>query len=324
MNQAVLLLAYGGPDSLDDIPAYLLDIRGGRPTSQELIDDITNRYQQIGGRSPLLDITNAVADKVAAVIDRPVYVGMRHWPPYISDVVGQMAADGIDHIVAICMAPHYSMLSIGKYREKLEEALAQVQVATGRDIGFRFVDSWYTQPAYLGGVAGKVRQTLARWPVSEQKRVKVIFTAHSLPSYILDKGDPYDAQLRETADLLVQMLGLAADRWTFSYQSAAQTGMPWLGPQIEELVPELARNGERDLLIAPIGFISDHVEILYDIDIGVRSIAAANGVRVERTPMLNACRPLIVALSALARTALNSAAESSTVSNLTTTLPQTH
>ncbi|UCG23094.1 MAG: ferrochelatase [Chloroflexota bacterium] len=308
MNQAVILLAYGGPDSLDDIPEYLLDIRGGRPTSQELIDDITDRYRQIGGRSPLLDITNAVADKVAAVIDRPVYVGMRHWSPYIADVIGQMAADGIDHIVAICMAPHCSTLSIGKYREKVQEALDQVQADTGRNIGLSFVDSWHTQPAYLGGVAGKVRQTLAHWPASESKRVKVIFTAHSLPSFILERGDPYDDQLRETAGLLAEMLGLAADRWTFSYQSAAQTGMPWLGPQIEDLVPELAANGERDLLIAPIGFISDHVEILYDIDIGVQAIASAHGVRVERAPMLNACRPLIVALSALARTALESSA----------------
>jgi ferrochelatase len=334
MSQAVLLLAYGGPDSLDDIPAYLLDIRGGRPTSQELIDDITGRYRQIGGRSPLLDITCAVADKVAAVVDLPVYVGMRHWSPYIADVVGQMAADGIDHIVAICMAPHYSMLSIGKYREKVEQAVAQFGAAAGRDIGLSFVDSWHTQPAYLGGIAGKVRQTLARWPASEQRRVKVIFTAHSLPAFILDRGDPYDVQLRETAGLLAKMLGLAADRWTFSYQSAAKTGMPWLGPQIEDLVPELAANGERDLLIAPIGFISDHVEILYDIDIGVQAIAMAHGVRVERAPMLNACRPLIVALSSLAQTALDWAAKNPAAENLVaknpailnpaTTVPQTH
>ena len=322
MNQAVILLAYGGPDSLDDIPAYLLDIRGGRPTSQELIDDITDRYRQIGGRSPLLEITNTVADKVATVVDRPVYVGMRHWSPYIADVVDQMAVDGIDHVAAICMAPHYSTLSIGKYREKLEEALAHVQATIGRDIGLTFVDSWHTQPAYLGGIAGKVRQTLARWPESEQKRVKVIFTAHSLPSFILDRGDPYDDQLRETANLLAQMLELTADRWTFSYQSAAQTGMPWLGPQIEDLVPELAANGERDLLIAPIGFISDHVEILYDIDIGVQAIALANGVRVERTPMLNSCRPLIVALSALAQTALDQGAKNLSVLNSTNSVAQ--
>jgi ferrochelatase len=245
---------------------------------------------------------------VATAIDLPVYVGMRHWSPYIADVVGQMAADGIVHIVAICMAPHYSMLSIAKYREKVEQSVAQFGAVAGRDMGLSFVDSWHTQPAYLGGIAGKVRQTLARWPASEQRQVKVIFTAHSLPSFILDKGDPYDTQLRETAGLLAEMLGLTADRWTFSYQSAAKTGMPWLGPQIEDLVPELAAGGERDLLIAPIGFVSDHVEILYDIDIGVQAIASVNGVHIERAPMLNSCRPLIVALSTLARTALDPAA----------------
>ena len=310
MKQAVILLAYGGPDSLDDIPAYLLDIRGGRPTPQALIEDITDRYRQIGGRSPLLDIANDLAHKVAAEIGLPVYVGMRHWPPYIADVVAEMAADGLEHITAICLAPHYSMLSIGKYREKLEEAVGQVQTAAGQEIGLTFVESWHTQPAYLDGIADNVRQTLERWPAEAQAQVKVIFTAHSLPSFILEKGDPYDRQLRETAGLLAEMLDLPAERWTFSYQSAAQTGMPWLGPQIEALVPQLAAAGEHNLLIAPIGFISDHVEILYDIDIGVQAIARSNGVRVERTPMLNASQPLVTALSALAREALESASAS--------------
>jgi ferrochelatase len=307
MKQAVILLAYGGPESLDDIPAYLSDIRGGRPTSQELIDDISDRYRQIGGRSPLLAITNEVAHKVASQIGLPVYVGMRHWAPYIGDVIAQMAAGGIEHVVAICMAPHYSTLSIGQYREKLDQAVSQFRTANGREIGVSFVESWHTQPAYLDGIASNVRQTLAHWPAAEQAQVKVVFTAHSLPSFILERGDPYDSQLRETAGLLAEMLELPAERWTFSYQSAAQTGMPWLGPQIEQLVPELVAAGENNLLIAPIGFISDHVEILYDIDIGVQAIAQANGVRVERTPMLNASQPLVTALSALARAALEPA-----------------
>jgi ferrochelatase len=301
MNQAVILLAYGGPESLDDIPAYLLDIRGGRPTSQELIDDISHRYDQIGGRSPLLAITREAAGKVAAAIGLPVYVGMRHWSPYIADVVEQMAGDGIKHIIAICMAPHYSMLSIGKYREKLEQAVGQCQAKTGQNITVSFIESWHTQPDYLAGIAANVRQTLARWPAAERPRVKVVFTAHSLPAFILEKGDPYNSQLRETAGLLADMLELPEGRWAFSYQSAAQTGVPWLGPQIEALVPELAAAGERNLLIAPIGFIADHVEILYDIDIGVQAIARAHGVRVERPPMLNADQPMIDALSALAR-----------------------
>ena len=304
MNQAVILLAYGGPDSLDDIPEYLLDIRGGRPTSQALINDISDRYRQIGGKSPLLAITRDVATKVESLIETPVYIGMRHWAPYIADVVGQMAADGVQHIAAICMAPHYSALSIGKYRETLETALAGFQNGAGQSISLTFIDSWHTQPAYLAGIAQNMRQTLTRWSETEQQRVKTVFTAHSLPSFILEQGDPYDSQLRETAGLLADRLEVPADRWTFCYQSAAKTGMPWLGPQIEQLVPEMAASGERDLLIAPIGFIADHLEILYDIDIGVQAIAQANNVRVERTPMLNDSQPLVEALATLARAAL--------------------
>jgi ferrochelatase len=215
-----------------------------------------------------------------------------------------MAADGIEHIAAICMAPHYSALSIGKYREQLEAAVASFQNGTGQSIGLTFIDSWYTQPAYLAGIVQNVRQTLGRWSEAEQQQVKIVFTAHSLPSFILEQGDPYDSQLRETAGLLADQLELPADRWTFCYQSAAKTGLPWLGPQIEQLVPELAASGERDLLVAPIGFIADHVEILYDIDIGVQAIAQANNVRVERTPMLNDSQPLVEALATLARAAL--------------------
>jgi ferrochelatase len=296
---AVLLLAYGGPDSLDDIPAYLLDIRGGRPTPPRLIDEISERYRLIGGLSPLLTITRQVATKLAGRIGHPVYIGMRHWHPYIADIVTQMAEDGINHFVAICMAPHYSTLSIAKYREKLEEGLAAEEDSTGRQMSFTFIDSWFDQPAYLSGIVYNVRQTWTRWPKQKRDQVKIIFTAHSLPEFILDQGDPYDAQIRKTATMLARELAISRDRWTFSYQSAAKTGIPWLGPQIEELVVELAGAGEKDLLIAPIGFIADHVEILYDIDIGVREIARPLGVRLERTPMLNDDDHLVEALASL-------------------------
>ena len=295
MSEAVLLLAYGGPDSLDDIPAYLLDIRGGRETPQRLTDEITERYRQIGGSSPLLRITRSAAAQLSAAVDLPVYVGMRHWHPYIRETVAQMVADGIHRCTAICMAPHYSTLSVGAYRARLDEALASAGSAMAVD----FVESWYTQPQYLDGVAANVRETLRRFAVDDRARVLVIFTAHSLPASILDRGDPYPAQLRETAALLADRLGLASDRWIFSFQSAAQTGMPWLGPQIEALVPELAGFGERNLLIAPVGFLADHVEVLYDLDIGVQRIARGVGVRVERTPMLNDSPALVNALTAI-------------------------
>ncbi len=297
---AVLLLAYGGPDSLDDIPAYLLDIRGGRPTPPWLIDEISERYRLIGGHSPLLAITRQVAMKLAGRIGRPVYVGMRHWQPYIADVLGRMAGDGIDQFTAICMAPHYSSISIAKYRKTLEEGLASIAENSGCQMGFTFIDSWFDQPAYLAGIGANVRRTLARWSERKRDQVKIIFTAHSLPEFILDQGDPYDSQLRATAAWLSRDLALPDERWTFSYQSAAKTGIPWLGPQIEELVVELAGKGERDLLIAPIGFIADHLEILYDIDIGLQAIAGPLGVRLERTPMLNDDDHLVEALASLA------------------------
>lgn len=301
MTTAVLLLAYGGPNSLADIPAYLLDIRGGRETPQALIDEISRRYAQIGGSSPLLAITRSLAARLSATVGLPVYTGMRHWTPWIKDAVAQMAVDGVQRAVVICLAPHYSSMSIGAYRRRLDEALAQV----GQCIAVDFVESWHTQPEYLDAVAANVQTTLQRWPEHQRDGVLVVFTAHSLPASILARGDPYDSQLRETAQLLAGRLALPAERWTFSYQSAAQTGVPWLGPQIEALVPQLAEQGRRHLLIAPIGFIADHVEVLYDIDIGVQAIARQHDVRVERPPMLNDTPPLVAALSAIVRQRVN-------------------
>ena len=296
-DTAVLLLAYGGPESLEDISEYLLDIRGGRETPEALVEEITERYRAIGGRSPLLDITQSAAGKLSERVELPVYVGMRHWHPYIQDVVPQMVEDGVRRIIAICMAPHYSSMSVGAYRRRLEEALTDEELEPEPELAF--VNSWHTEPHYLAGIAGNVRETLERFPKKRRDQVTVIFTAHSLPLSILEHGDPYDRQLHETASILAKELGLEADRWTFSYQSAAQTGVAWLGPQIEDVVAQLAEAGRRDLLIAPIGFIADHVEILYDIDVEIQELAGTLDVHVERTPMLNDSPELIQALAAL-------------------------
>lgn len=292
---AVLLLAYGGPDKLADIPAYLLDIRNGRTTPQHLIDEITDRYDQIGGHSPLLAITRRVADGLQEQIGIPVYVGMRHWAPYIKDTVAQMMTDGVERAVVICMAPHYSRMSIGAYRTKLQAAVDEA----GATFDIDFVEHWHTQSDYLRGVAENAQATLARFPAAERDTVHVVFTAHSLPEMILKQGDPYDAQLHETASLLAQQMNLADEQWTFSYQSAAKTGIPWLGPQIEDHIVDLAHAGKHHVLIVPIGFIADHVEVLYDLDIGVQEIARAHGIHLERPPMLNDSEPLISALAAL-------------------------
>ena len=285
-SRAVLMLAYGSPDALDDMEAYLNDIRGGRPMSEEFVAEFRGRYAQIGGRSPLNERTVEQAKATEAVLrarghDLPVYVGMRHWTPWIKDVVAQMHADGVEEVVAIVMAPHYSKMSIGRYWEKVGEA----RQAAGSSIRFAFVDSWCWQPKLLKVQEAFVRAGLEKFSGEARKKVKVVFSAHSLPARLLKVGDPYDDELKGNAKTLAKRLGDVD--WTFSYQSVAHTGEPWLGPQIEDVIVDLAGEGYRNVLVAPIGFVCDHVEILYDIDIGVQKIAKKQGVRVERIESMN-------------------------------------
>jgi len=316
---AVLLLAYGGPDSLDDVPAYLRDVRGGQPVSQILLDETIRRYRLIGGRSPLLDITRRLASKLQSAIDLPVYVGMRHWHPYIAETAQEMMCDGIDHIVAICLAPHYSSMSIGVYRKRLDEAIAlchceehretesndatkqspkwNLEIASQRPLAmtiptFVFIDSWHTQARYIEGIANNVRVALAQL----SSDAIIIFTAHCLPVSV---REPYESQLRETARLVAHNLGLREDRWMLCYQSKPRASVDWLEPQIENVVPQLARDGEKHLVIAPIGFLADHLEVLFDIDIAAQDLARENGARLVRTPMLNDSDALVNALAEL-------------------------
>jgi ferrochelatase len=300
----VLLMAYGGPDSLDDIPAFLLDIRGGRPTSQELIDEITENYRQIGGKSPLLDITRRQAALVEAKLNAgappgvhyKTYIGMRHWTPRIKDTVDQMIADGVRQAVALVLAPHYSAMSIARYFEKLDEALA------GHDQPFtyRAIQSYHDHPLYLEALARRVSAGLANMPAD----TLVIFSAHSLPARTIQQGDPYDSQLRETAQLVADKVGLAGDQWTFSYQSAGRSPEPWLGPQIQDYVVELAERGHKNMLSCVVGFVADHVEILFDIDIKAKQAAERAGARLVRVPSLNDDPLFIAALADVVRGAL--------------------
>lgn len=285
-DKAVLMLAYGSPDSPDDMEAYLLDIRGGRPTPEAFANVFRERYDQIGG-SPLTARTFEQAQAVEAVLrtrgdDLPVYVGMRHWKPWIKDTVAQMQANGIQEAVALVMAPHYSSMNIGRYWAKVNEA----QEALGSNIRFTFVDSWWQQPGLLAAQEAHVRAGLEVFPEEVRNRIKLVFSAHSLPERLLKMGDPYDDELKGNARALVGRLGDVD--WTFCYQSAAKTGEPWLGPQIENLIVDLAESGYRYVLAAPIGFVCDHVEILYDIDIGAKKIAENRGVRLERIDSMNA------------------------------------
>lgn len=282
----VLIMAYGGPNSLADIPGYLADIRAGRPTTPAVLAEITHNYQQIGGKSPLLEISQRQADAVQARLDSAkyrVYLGMRHWSPWIEEVVGQMVDDGITHAVSIALAPHFSKLSVAKYQEKIADGLAMVH----GQIRFAHVPSYHDAPPYIAALAQRVRDGLQRWPADQRDQVHVVFSAHSLPERILKMGDPYDRQLRETAQLVANEVGLTADQWSWSYQSAGRSPEPWLGPQLEEHIPALAARGITQLISVPIGFVSDHVEILYDIDIEAQTVARSLGVRLERPPALN-------------------------------------
>lgn len=282
----VLIMAYGGPDSLDDLPGYLADIRSGRPTTPAVLKEITHNYRQIGGKSPLLEITRAQVNAVQERLD-PVlfkcYLGMRHWSPWIEESVRDMLDDGITHAVSLALAPHFSTLSIAKYHERVEAGL---EMYRGR-IVFEHVKSYHDAPRYIEALANRVRDGLSRWPEAERDTVHVVFSAHSLPERILKLGDPYDGQLRETARLVAERAALPNTQWSWSYQSAGRSPEPWLGPQIQEHLPTLATGGIRNVVSVPVGFVSDHVEILYDIDILAQSVAREHGMRLERPPALN-------------------------------------
>ena len=298
----LLLMAYGSPDALEDMEAYLLDIRGGRPTPGSLVEEIKERYAQIGGRSPLLDITReqaaglegALNDRYAGTgLNFKAYTGMRHWEPRIKEAVAQMNHDGISQMIAMVMAPHSSRMSTGAYFSRLEEAIQDL----GVEMNIARIENWHDHPELILAIAEKASEALQGF---KGEMPYVVFTAHSLPARILAQGDPYDEQLHETARLLAEALGLVEDRWRFSYQSTGQSQETWLGPRIEDVVVELAQAGEKNLLIVPVGFVCDHVEVLYDIDIACRALAAEHGSRLERSGSLNASPTFINALANIA------------------------
>jgi ferrochelatase len=268
VTDAVVLMAYGSPARPEDVRPYLEDVRGGRPVSNEAVEELAERYRRIGGRSPLDDVTEAQRSALEQELGTPVFVGMKHWRPRISGAVDAALAAGATRIVGLVLAPHYSRLSIGGYRERLEEALA------GR-AELVLVESWHDEPAFVDVLADRVRGTDA-W---------VVFTAHSLPERILADGDPYREQLLETSRLAAERASL--ERWSFAFQSASSTGEPWLGPDVLEELGRLRAEGVDNVLVAPVGFVSDHLEILWDLDIEAREKAEELGLELTRIESLN-------------------------------------
>ncbi|MBA2474397.1 MAG: ferrochelatase [Actinobacteria bacterium] len=280
-------MAYGSPERLEDVPAYYADIRGGRPIRPELLEDLVERYRRLGieDGSPL----NAVTEEARAALERelglPVYTGMRHWTPRIAEAAARALDGGAERVVGLVLAPHYSRMSIGRYRALLEEALA------GR-AELRFIESWGADPGFVDLLAERIRGTGAH----------VVFTAHSLPARIVDEGDPYRDQLLETARLVSARAGVTD--WSFSFQSESPTGEPWLGPDILDHLTALHGRGVTDVLLCPVGFVADHLEIRWDLDTEARERAAELGLRLERIELPNAEPAFIAVLARLVRQAL--------------------
>ncbi len=293
---AILLMALGGPHKLEDVEPYLLDVRGGRPTSPELVEEIRERYRLTGGKSPVPAIMREVAQQLEQQLNGPggeryrVYIGFRHWRPYIKETYEELMDDQPEQLIGLCMAPQYSSMSVAAYIKKVEEARG----ALGGDFPISYVESWHRNPLLIRAMADNVIVGLHKFPEEVRKDVVILFTAHSLPERILQAKDPYPDEVGGTMEAVCELLGPVMAR--FAYQSQARSNEPWLGPTVEAMLPELHRQGHQRVLIAPIGFLSDHLEVLYDVDIEFKKLAESYKMQLERIPMLNASKPFIDAL----------------------------
>jgi ferrochelatase len=283
-HPAVLLMAYGSPNSLDEVGEYLRQVRGGRLPTREEIERLTERYRQVGGQTPLLKITLAQAkgleEKLQSErLDSRVYVGMKHWHPFLEDVVEKIVSDEASSIIGLALAPHYSKLSIGGYADAVRRGLDR----TGISVPFNMVESWHDQSSLINALSRRVRDSLEKFDAPS--KAVVLFTAHSLPKKSIQDDDPYWTQLQETSRLVANKSGIRS--WDFAFQSAGHPIESWMGPSIKEKIAELSGKGFRELLVCPVGFVSDHLEILYDLDIEAKSYAASLGTRLDRTASLN-------------------------------------
>lgn len=299
----VLLMAYGTPETPDQVEPYFTHIRGGRKPSEDAVEGLKERYRLVGGKTPLLEITNEVArklrERLSAEGDFRVYAGMKHWHPFIGDVMQQMAADGITRSIAFALAPHCSRISLGGYRKSIEDA----QEKLGSPINIPFTKCWQQNERWRDMMAQYVRDAMEQFPVEARGEVAVVFSAHSLPERIRTWDDPYERQLLESSGDIARRAGV--ERWRFAFQSAGHTGEPWLGPDIVDFLDKLHEEGVRNVLSVPLGFVSDHLEILFDIDIEAQEKAAELGMTLRRTPMPNARPEFIEVLASVVMENLN-------------------
>jgi protoporphyrin/coproporphyrin ferrochelatase len=292
-KKAVLLLAHGSPDSVDEVPEFLLQVTGGRPLPPQAIDEVKHRYGLIG-RSPLTELTIEQGALLERELGLPVYVGMRNWKPFIASVIDTMSRDQVSEAVVICLAPHNSRTSVGLYRTALSR--------NGQPpFAINFVECWHDHPLLIQAFSAKL---IAGWQKACREadaQVPVIFTAHSVPLRTITEGDPYETQSKETAMLVAREASLPASLWSFAFQSQGMAGGAWLGPTVEDTIVEFERAGHRGIFIQPIGFLCDHVEVLYDIDIAFKQFAEQRRMRLWRAESLNDSPWLAKALADIVR-----------------------
>jgi ferrochelatase len=294
-KSAILLLAHGSPDSPADVPEFMKHITGGRPVPDAVMKEVTHRYSLIG-KSPLTRITMQQAEALQASLGLPVYVGMRNWKPFISDAVRQIVDCGINKVVAICLAPQNSSTSVGLYSKVLAEERKP-------GLTVQFVDSWHDHPLLIQAFAERLEPVWRQASAEMGRALPVIFTAHSVPMRTIHAGDAYEKQAKETAQLVGRKIaGLTPQLQHFAFQSQGMTGGPWLGPTVETVMLEQKRQGHKGVVIAPIGFVCDHVEVLYDIDINFRQFAQEQQLKLWRPESLNTSPTFVAALAKLAST----------------------
>lgn len=282
----VILLAHGAPNSVDDIPLYLKNIRGGTESSPEVVQLIQERYQLIGGSSPLLEITRAQAAALEKFLNQDpngfkVYVGMRNWSPYVRDVVKEAVNDGVEKIMALCLAPQYSRWSTERYHQSLRDALKECSA----EVEVQFISSWANNPGLIDAFIEKYNEAAERLRRNGTDDFYTLFTIHSIPSESLEMGDPYAEEYDKTVQAIIE--GVKIGRWYKAYQSQGMIPVPWLGPTVESVLDKIAGYGRRTVLIVPVGFLCDHIEILYDIDIAFKEYAQARNLELYRTESLN-------------------------------------
>jgi len=298
LKTAVILIAHGAPLRIQDIPKYLKNIRGGKDSSTEVIQEVASRYQQIGGRSPLLDITTAQAEALEKYLNQggdtfKVYVGMRTWSPYIKDAVNQAVNDGAERIVALCLAPQYSRWSTERYQKAFNDAM---KVWPSRKLEVRFITRWPNQPLLIDAFVERYRAAVVDLKAKGKKNIHTIFTVHSIPASSVEEfGDPYVDEYGKTMQGILQQADIP--NWHQAYQSQGMIPVPWLEPSVEETLDKIAEAGSKTALVVPVGFVCDHIEILYDIDIAFKGYAAERGIELFRTESLNTSPLFIEALA---------------------------